>query len=102
MRVGLRCLHPSIFIETPSLEGFPTKAKEDPSPHEMSLSPAGHQPSIYWSRRNIIVIIIIVIIIIMIITTVIIIIIIITTMSKYFYRIKVSALYKYIQVKNLL
>ena len=88
MRVGLRCLHPSIFIETPSLEGFPTKAKEDPSPHEMSLSPAGHQPSISWSRGNIIVIIIIVIII--------------TTISKYFYRIKVSALYKYIQVKNLL
>ena len=104
MRVGLRCLHPSIFIETPSLEGFPTKAKEDPSPHEMSLSPAGHQPSISWSRGNIIVIIIIVIIIIMIIATVIIIIIIIiiTAMSKYFYRIKVSALYKYIQVKDLL
>ena len=99
MRVGLRCLHPSIFIETPSLEGLPTKAKEDPSPHEMRLSPAGHQPSISWSRGNIIVIIIIVIIIIIIITTVtiiIIIIIIITIMSKYFYRIKVSALYKYI------
>ena len=26
--MGLRCLHTSIFIKTPSLEGFPTKAKE--------------------------------------------------------------------------
>ena len=40
------------FIETPSLERLPTKAKEDPSPHEMRLSPAGHQPSISWSRGN--------------------------------------------------
>ena len=48
--MGLKCLQTSIFIETPSLEGFPTKAKEDPSPHEMRLSPAGHQPSIFWSR----------------------------------------------------
>ena len=46
------CLHTSIFIETPSLEGLPTKAKEDPSPHEMRLSPAGHKPSISWSRGN--------------------------------------------------
>ena len=44
------CLHTSIFIETPSVEGLPTKAKEDPSPHEMRLSPAVHQPSISWSR----------------------------------------------------
>ena len=44
------CLHTSIFIETPSLEGLPTKAKEDPSPHEMRLSPTVHQPSISWSR----------------------------------------------------
>ena len=29
---------------------MPTKAKEGPSPHEMRLSPAGHQPSISWSR----------------------------------------------------
>ena len=35
-------------METPSLEGLPTKAKEDPSLHEMRLSPAGHQPSISW------------------------------------------------------
>ena len=40
--MGLRwCLRTSIFIETPSLEGLPTKAKEDPSPHEMRQSPAG-------------------------------------------------------------
>ena len=44
--MGLRCLHTSIFIETPSLGGLPTKTKEDPSPHEMRLSHAGHQPSI--------------------------------------------------------
>ena len=50
--MGLRCLHTSIFIETLSLEGLPTKAKEDPSSHEMRLSPAGHQPSISWSRGN--------------------------------------------------
>ena len=36
-------------METPSLEGLPTKAKENPSPHEMRLSSAGHQPSISWS-----------------------------------------------------
>ena len=35
-------------MQTPSLEVLPTKAKEDPSPHEMRLSPAGHQPSIFW------------------------------------------------------
>ena len=28
-----------IFIVTPSLEGWPTKAKEAPSPHEMRLAP---------------------------------------------------------------
>ena len=48
----LRCLDTSIFIETPSLKGLPTKPKEDPSPHEKRLSPAGHQPSISWSREN--------------------------------------------------
>ena len=36
-------IHTSIFIETPSLEVLPTKTEEDPSPHEMRLSPAGHQ-----------------------------------------------------------
>ena len=45
------CLHTSIFIKTPSLEGLPTKAKEDPSHNEMRLSPTGHQPSISWSQR---------------------------------------------------
>ena len=50
--MGLRCLYTSIFIKTPSLEGLPTKAKEDPSPHEMRLSPVGHQPSIFWSRGH--------------------------------------------------
>ena len=48
--MGLRCLNTGIFIETTSLERLPTKAKEDPSPHKMRLSPAGHQPSISWSR----------------------------------------------------
>ena len=48
--LGLRYLHTSIFIETPFLEGSPTKAKEDSSPHEMRLSLAGHQPSIYKFR----------------------------------------------------
>ena len=43
------CLYTSIFIEIPSLKGLPTKAKEDRSPHEMRLSPAGHQPNISWS-----------------------------------------------------
>ena len=46
-------LHTSIFfIEARSVEGLPTKAKEDPSPHEVRLHPAGHQPSISWSRGN--------------------------------------------------
>ena len=61
--MGLRCLRTSIFIETPSLEGLPTKAKEDPSPREMRLSPAGHQFSISWSRGIIIFIIIMIIIV---------------------------------------
>ena len=29
----------------------------DPSPHEMTLCPAGHQPSISWSQGDIIIII---------------------------------------------
>ena len=69
--MGLRCLHTSIFIETPSLEGLPTKAKENPSPHEMRLSPAGHQPSISWSGGIIIITIIIIIIIIVVAITII-------------------------------
>ena len=57
--MALRCLHTSIFIETPSLEGLPTKGKEDSSPHEMRLCPAGHQASISWSLIIIIITIII-------------------------------------------
>ena len=51
-------------METPSLEELPTKAKEDPSPHELRLSPTGHQPSISLSRGMMMMIIIIIIIII--------------------------------------
>ena len=40
------------FIEAPSLEGLSTKAEEDPSRHEMRLSPAGHQPSISWPQTG--------------------------------------------------
>ena len=43
--VGFKVSTPVFFIKTPFLEGLPTKAKEDPSPYEMRLSPAGHQPS---------------------------------------------------------
>ena len=64
--MGLRCLHTSVSIETPSLEGLPTKVKDDPSPHEMRLSPTGHQPSISLSRGIIIIIIVIIIITIII------------------------------------
>ena len=63
--MGLRCLHTSIFIKTPSLKGLPTKAEEDPSPHEMRLSPLDINP--IFSGEFIITIIIIVIIIIIII-----------------------------------
>ena len=58
--MDLKCLITSIFIEAPSLECLSTKAKEDPSPHEIRLSPL-------WTS------IIIIIIIIIIITTIIII-----------------------------
>ena len=33
--LGLKCLHTSIFIETQSLEGLPTKAKEILHPNEI-------------------------------------------------------------------
>ena len=41
-----------IFIVTPSIEGWPTKAKEAPSPQRGKTDPAGHQPSILmsWER----------------------------------------------------
>ena len=77
--MGLRCLHTSTFFDRPSLEGLPVKAKEDPSPHKMRLSPAGHQPNISLSLG--IIIIIIVIIIIIIIINIIVIIIIITIIT---------------------
>ena len=54
-------------METPSLEGLPIKAKEDPSPHEMRVFSTRHQPSISWSQRKVVIIVIIIIIIIIII-----------------------------------
>ena len=33
-----------IFIVAPSLEGWPTKAKEAPSPHEVRLTPLDNCP----------------------------------------------------------
>ena len=33
-----------IFIVTPSLEGWPIKAKEAPSPHEVRLAPLDTNP----------------------------------------------------------
>ena len=36
-----------IFIVTPSLEGWPTKAKEAPSPHEVRLTPLDTNPVFY-------------------------------------------------------
>ena len=71
-------------------EGLPTKAKEDPSPHEMRLCPAGLQTSISWSRGVIIIIIIIIIsniiiiIISNIITIIIIVVVVIIMISVYF------------------
>ena len=50
LKIKIKSKATSIFIKTWSLEGLPTKAKEDPSSHEMRLSPVGHQPSISWSR----------------------------------------------------
>ena len=50
------------FYRDTSLEGLSANAKEDPSLREMRISPAGHQPSISWSRGIIIIIIVIIII----------------------------------------
>ena len=61
--MGLRCLHTSIFIKTPSLEGLPTKGKVDPSLHEMRLSLLGIN-SVFPDPGEIIIITIIIIIII--------------------------------------
>ena len=65
----MRWLHTSIFIETPSLDGLPTKTKEDPSPHDMRLYHAGHKPSVSWSRGGKFITIIIITIIIVTSTT---------------------------------
>ena len=46
-------------METPSLERLPAKAKEDTSPHEIRLSPAGHQPSIFWSHAVVVIVLLI-------------------------------------------
>ena len=80
---------------------MPTKAKEDPSPHEMRLSPARHQPSISCSRGYyyyiitiIIIIIIIITIIIIIIIIIIIVIIIINTYLSSIYKYNGSSPYK--------
>ena len=64
-------------METPSLEELPTKAKEDPSPHELRLSPTGHQPSISLSRGMMMMMMMMMMIIIIISSSIIIIIIII-------------------------
>ena len=61
----MKCLYTSSFTETPSLERLPTKTTDDPSPNEIKLSLAGHQPSISWSWVIIIIITIIIIIIIL-------------------------------------
>ena len=37
-----------IFIVTPSLEGWPTKAKDAPSPHEVRLTPLDTNPVFYY------------------------------------------------------
>ena len=67
----LRCLHTSNFLEAPYLEGLPTKAKDDSSPHETRLSPAGHQLIISWSQGIIVVVVVIIIIIIIIVVIII-------------------------------
>ena len=50
-----------IFIVTPSLEGWPTKAKEAPSPHEVRMALLDNNPvfqslglrSLKYSRKSI-------------------------------------------------
>ena len=66
-----------------SLEGLAAKAKQNLSPHEMRLSPAGHQLSISWSREKLIIVVVFVFVIIIIVVIIIIIIIII---NKYLYK----------------
>ena len=57
---SLKCLH-SIFIETPSLEGLPTKAKENPSPLRWDYPPL--DINVVFPCLGIIIIIVILIII---------------------------------------
>ena len=69
--MGLRCLHASIFIETPSLEGLPTKAKKDiPLPMRWDYAPLDINP-VFSVLGEIIIVVVIIIIIIIIINTVI-------------------------------
>ena len=42
-----------IFIMIPSLEGFSTKAKEAPSPHEVRLAPLDTSPVFHSLGENI-------------------------------------------------
>ena len=72
------------FYRDTSLEGLSTKAKEDPSLHEMTLSPTGHQPRISWSQGSTIIIIVIIIVIIISIIIIIIIIMIINIFVDFF------------------
>ena len=62
-----------VFLSRHSLEGLPTKAKVDPSPHEMRLCRAGHQPSISWSQVLLLVLLLSLLFIIIIIIIIIII-----------------------------
>ena len=48
----MECKESRCKRSTPSLEGWPTKAKEAPSPHELRLAPAGHQLSILMLWGN--------------------------------------------------
>ena len=41
-----------IFIVIPSLEGWPTKAKEAPSPHEVRLTPLDTNPVFQYLGDN--------------------------------------------------
>ena len=76
-------------METPSLEGLPTKAKEDPSPHEMSLSPAGHQPSICWcqglllllSLLLLVVVVVVVVIVVVVVVVVMVVVVVVVVLS---------------------
>ena len=82
-RLGLRFLHTSIFFETLSLEGLLTKAKKDPSPHEMKLPRWTSIQYFLVSGTGIIIIIVVIIIIIVVVVVVVVIIIIIIIIIIY-------------------